>query len=109
MIEEWEDTIKKLQTEYTEEISPKMKVAVLYAMLPEDLQERVLDKCAVSWDGSKERDAEATFNKVREEIKNIAKSRRDMVTPSRWKWTACTTAPTIGRTSGPSGGSRSTR
>ena len=81
MIEEWEDRMKKLQTEYTEEISAKMKVAVLYAMLPKDLQERVLDKCAVNWDSTKESDAENTYSKVREEIKNIAKSRRDMVTP----------------------------
>ena len=42
----------KLSAEYGEEVSAKMKVAVLYAMLPKDLQERVLDKCAVNWDGA---------------------------------------------------------
>ena len=30
----------KLSAEYGEEVSAKMKVAVLYAMLPKDLQER---------------------------------------------------------------------
>ena len=81
MIEEWEDKMTKLHVEYDEEISAKMKVAVLYAMLPKDLQERVLDKCAVSWDGTKEGEAEKIYGKVREEVKNIAKSRRDMITP----------------------------
>ena len=47
MIDVWEDTTVKLSAEYGEEVSAKMKVVVLHAMLPEDLQERVLDKCAV--------------------------------------------------------------
>ena len=48
MIDAWEDKMAKLSAEYGEVISVKMKVAVLYAMLPKDLQERVLDKCAVN-------------------------------------------------------------
>ena len=50
-------------------------------MLPKDLQERILDKCVVSWDKVKESDAMTIFNKVKEEVKNIAKSRRDICTP----------------------------
>ena len=50
--------------EYGEEVSAKMKVAVLYAMLRKDLQERVLDKCAVNWDGVKEAEAATIFCKV---------------------------------------------
>ena len=80
-IEAWEDRVTKLSIEYGEGISAKMKVAVLYAMLPKDLQERVLDKCAVSWDGAKEDEAASIYNVVKEEVKNIAKSRRDMSTP----------------------------
>ena len=81
MIDAWEDKMVKLNLEYGEEISAKMKVAVLYAMLPKDLQERVLDKCAVSWDGANEKDATIIYGKVREEVKKVAKSRRDMATP----------------------------
>ena len=39
----------KLSTEYGQILSAKMKVAVLYTMLPKDLQEKVLDECAVNW------------------------------------------------------------
>ena len=81
MIDAWEDKMVRLNLEYGEVISAKMKVAVLYAMLPKDLQEKVLDKCAVSWDGAKEKDATIIYGKVREEVKNVAKSRRDMATP----------------------------
>jgi hypothetical protein len=55
-IDVWEDRMAKLHAEYGEQVSAKMKVAVLYGMLPKDLQERVLDKCAVIWDGAKEAD-----------------------------------------------------
>ena len=41
----------------------------------------MLDKCAVNWDGAKEADALSIYGKVKEEVKNIAKSRRDMITP----------------------------
>ena len=61
MIDAWEDKMAKLSAEYGEEVSAKMKVAVLYAMLPKDLQERVLDKCAVNWDGAKEAEAAAIW------------------------------------------------
>ena len=77
----WEHHLAKLSAEYGEVISSKMKVAVLYTMLPKDLQERVLDKCAVNWDGANEKEAALIYLKVKEDVKNVAKSRRDMVTP----------------------------
>ena len=80
-IDAWEHHLSKLSAEYGEVISSKMKVAVLYTMLPKDLQERVLDKCAVNWDGAKEEQSAMIYAKVKEDVKNIAKSRRDMVTP----------------------------
>ena len=81
MIDAWEDEMAKLSAEYGEEVSAKVKVAVLFAMLPKDLQERVLDKCAVNWNGAKEAEAAAIYGKVKEEVENIAKSRREMITP----------------------------
>ena len=81
MIDAWEDKMAKLSAEYGEEVSAKMKVAVLYAMLPNDLQDRVLDTCAVNWDGAKEAEAATIFCKVKDEVKNIAKSRRELIIP----------------------------
>ena len=59
-------------------LSAKMKVAVLYSMLPKDLQEKVLDECAMNWDETPEAEAGVLFTKIREHIWNIAKSRREM-------------------------------
>ena len=80
-IEQWEDRMVKLSSEYGQELSAKMKVAVLYSMLPKDLQERVIDECAVNWDETPEHVAGALFTKVKGQIKNIAKSRREMSGP----------------------------
>ena len=56
-IDAWEHHLAKLSAEYGEVISSKMKVAVLYTMLPKGLQERVLNKCAENWDGANEKEA----------------------------------------------------
>ena len=80
-IEMWDDKLVKLSTEYGEKLSDKLKLAVLYGMLPKDLQERALDKCAINWDQTKEEDATTILTKIKEEVKNVAKSRRDMITP----------------------------
>jgi cellular nucleic acid-binding protein len=80
-IENWEDKMSKLNTEYGQELSSKMKVAVLYSMLPKELQEKVLDECAVNWDGTPESEAGRLFGKIKASIKNIAKSRREMSGP----------------------------
>ena len=52
VVDEWEDKLVKLQTQYGQVLTSKMKVAVLYSMMPKDLQEKVLDACAVAWDGT---------------------------------------------------------
>ena len=56
-------------------------MAVLNAMLPKDLQAKVLDKCAVIWDKAKEQEAALIFSMAKEEVKNVAMSRRDMIIP----------------------------
>ena len=54
-------------------------MAVLYAILPTDLQEKILDKCAVTT--VKKQEAPLIFRRVKEEVKNVAKSGRDTTTP----------------------------
>ena len=39
---EWEDKLVKLGTEYGQELTAKVKVAVLCGMMPKDLQDKVL-------------------------------------------------------------------
>ncbi len=80
-IEQWEDKMTRLNVEYGQELSAKMKVAVLYSMLPKDLQEKVLDECSVNWDGIQEAQAAEKFMKIKANIKNIAKSRRELMGP----------------------------
>ena len=81
VVDEWEDKLVKLQTEYGEVLSSKMKVAVLYSMMPKDFQEKVLDDCAVAWDGTTEAGASGIYEKVKIHIKNLAKARREMQGP----------------------------
>ena len=80
-IEQWEDAMIRLSVEYGQQISAKMKVAVLYSMLPKDLQEKVLDECSVNWDGINETEAAEKFMKIKSNVKNLAKSRREMMGP----------------------------
>ena len=80
-IDSWEDKLGRLDVEYGEELSNKMKVAVLYSMLPKDLQEKALDKCGVNWDSTDEHKAGEIYERVKQEVKNIARSRREMVVP----------------------------
>jgi hypothetical protein len=81
MLDEWDDKLAKLRTEYSQDLTSKMKVAVLYSMLPKDLQEKVLDACSVSWDGTTESDATDLYAKVKAQVKNFAKARREMQGP----------------------------
>ena len=81
ILDEWEDKLTKLSTEYSQALTSKMKVAVLYSMLPKDMQEKVLDACTVAWDGTSEGDAGLLYQKVKAQVKNIAKARREMMGP----------------------------
>ena len=81
ILDEWDDKLAKLRTEYSQDLTNKMKVAVLYSMLPRDMQEKVLDACSVAWDGTSEGDAGELYLKVKSQIKNLAKARREMQGP----------------------------
>ena len=72
-VDSWEDRMAKVSTEYGQILSAKMKVAALYTMLPKDLQEKVLDECAVNWDETPEAETGVLFTKIKGHIKNIAK------------------------------------
>ena len=51
-------------------------------MMPKDFQEKVLDACAVAWDGTSEAGAGELYENVRIQIKNLAKARREMQGPT---------------------------
>ena len=63
IMDEWETKVGKLSTEYGQHLTSKIKVAVLYGMMPKDMQERVSDACAVSWDQTSEVDAGSLYEK----------------------------------------------
>jgi hypothetical protein len=81
VLDEWEDKLTKLSTEYSQALTNKMKVAVMYSMLPKDMQEKVLDTCTVAWDSTNEGDAGLLYQKVKAQVKNVAKARREMMGP----------------------------
>ena len=53
-------------------------MAVLYGMMPKDLQDKVLDECAVNWN---ETEAGRLYTKIKATLRNIAKARREMAGP----------------------------
>ena len=99
-LDEWEDKIAKLSTEYGQELTSKVKVAVLYAMMPKDMQEKILDACAVNWDDTSEADAGQLYMKIKTQLRNLAKARREIAGPrpmevdrvSAWEWSEPTSA-----------------
>ena len=80
-LDEWEDKLVKLGTEYGQELTAKVKMAVLYGMMPKDLQDKVLDECAVNWDETTESEAGRLYTKIKATLRNIAKARREMAGP----------------------------
>ncbi len=80
-LDEWEDKLVKLNTEYGQAITAKVKVAVVYGMMPKDLQEKILDECAVNWDQTTEVEAAALLTKIKSNVRNVAKARREMAGP----------------------------
>ena len=80
-IEDWEEKLTKMKIEYSEELNDKMKIAVLYSMLPKELQEEALDKCGVNWDQIDPDKAKDVYRQIKEVVKNISRSRREMHTP----------------------------
>jgi hypothetical protein len=71
----------KLDKEYAQALTNKMKVAVLYAMLPKEMQDRILDACTVAWDGTNEGEAGLLYQRVKSQVKNMAKARREVMGP----------------------------
>ena len=55
----------------------KVRLAILYGMLPREIQEKVLDRCRIQWSSLRESDVATTVQSVLEEVKEIAKSRRE--------------------------------
>ena len=80
-LDEWEDKLLKLNTEYGQDVTAKVKVAVLYGMMPKDLQEKILDECAVNWDQTSEGKAAELLTKIKSNVRNVAKARREMTGP----------------------------
>ena len=80
-VEEWEAKLDRLSVEYGEAVSAKVRLAILYGMLPREIQEKVLDRCRIQWSSLRETDVSNTVLSVLEEVKEIAKSRREQCVP----------------------------
>ena len=80
-LDEWEDKLAKLNIEYGQNVTAKVQVAVLYGMMPKDLQEKILDECAVNWDQTNEGQAAALLLRIKSNVRNVAKARREMAGP----------------------------
>ena len=80
-LDEWEDKLVKLGTEYGQELTAKVKLAVLLGTMPNNLQDKVLDECAVNWDETTEFEAGRLYRKIKATLRNIAKARREMAGP----------------------------
>ena len=81
-LDDWEDKLAKVHSEYGQKLTSKMKVAVVYSMMPRDLQERITDACAVGWDHTSDGEADQMYEKIKGQLKNMAKARREMVRPT---------------------------
>ena len=70
-LEEWDDRLVNLGTEYGQELTAKVRVAVLHGMMSEDVQDKVLDACAVNWDETAESEAGRLHTKIKVQLWNI--------------------------------------
>ena len=50
-------------------------------MMPKDLQEKILDECAVNWDETSEGEAATLLTKIKANVRNVAKARRELAGP----------------------------
>ena len=80
-VDEWQCKLQKLAAEYGETLSSRVKLAILYGMLPREVQEKLLDKCRIQWSQMREEDVSRTVAVVLEEVKDIAKARREQIIP----------------------------
>ena len=58
-----------------------MKLAILFAMLPREVHERMLDRCSMQWNSLKEEDVAKAVRSSTLEAKELAKSRREQGVP----------------------------
>ena len=49
-------------------MTAKVKVTVLYGMMPKDLQEKILDECAVNWDQTTATQAAELLMKIKANV-----------------------------------------
>ena len=80
-LDDWEDKIAKMHAEYGQRLTSRMKVAVMYSMMPRELQERISDACAVSWDKTDDTEAENMYTRIKGQLRNMAKAKRDLAGP----------------------------
>ena len=83
-MEEWQGRLEKLATEYGETISSKVKLAILYGMMPREVQERLLDKCRGQWSTMKDDDIARTVVAVLEEVRSWPSRAESKSSPCRW-------------------------
>ena len=82
MLDLWDNRLSKLQAEYNETLSEKMKLAALYGMLPKEFQEKMLDKCSVNWGQKSDDEIRLILVEAKEEMRNVSRSRREASTPT---------------------------
>ena len=75
-LDQSEDRLVEWKTENGQEFTAKVKTAVSYGMMPKELQDKVLDVCAVNWDETTESEIGRLYTKIRVQLRNIAKARR---------------------------------
>ena len=68
-IEEWESKLEQLNLEYGEVLSSKLRLAVLYGMLPMEVKEKVLDRCRIQWSSMRDEEITRSVQSVVEEVK----------------------------------------
>ena len=81
-IEEWEARLGKLNLEYGEVLTSKVRLPLLYGMLPREVQEKVLDRCRIQWSSLRDDDVTRTVQSVIKEFKELAKARGDQCVPT---------------------------
>ena len=71
-LEEWEGKLERLHIDYGEVVSNKVRLAILYSMLPREIHERMLDRCSMQWSSLREDDvAKAVLSMIDESKRNL--------------------------------------
>ena len=81
MIEQWEHRVSKLNAEYSQTFPSKILLGILFGMVPKEMQEKLTDLCGVSWDGTSEAEAARLFERIKCQLKNSARARKEAQAP----------------------------